>query len=123
MVSRACRLVPTNRMRLPCEATSARYFLARSSPRIVSRTSMMWMRLRRAYIYGRIFGFQRLERWPKWTPDSTNSLTRVVDTNTPDVAHRLCVARSARSGGDRPALARDFRPEKQGKWTRADRAI
>ena len=31
-------------------------------------------------MYGRIFGFQRLARWPKWTPDSTNSFTRVVDT-------------------------------------------
>src|SRR5688572_16714035 len=55
-------------------------------------------------MYGRIFGFHRLERWPKWTPDSTNSLTRVVDTNETPKAHRLCVASSVRTG-DSPALA------------------
>src|SRR5262245_56079240 len=31
-------------------------------------------------MYGRILGFQRLERCPKWTPASTICLTRVVDT-------------------------------------------
>ncbi len=41
MVSAACRLVPTNNTRLPPAATRCRYFRARNSPRIVSRTSMM----------------------------------------------------------------------------------
>ena len=48
MVSEACRLVPTNNTRLPPEAIRCKYFLARNKPRMVSRTSIMWIRLRRA---------------------------------------------------------------------------
>ena len=48
IVSEACRLVPTNSTRLPLAATRCKYFRAGSRPRIVSRTSMMWIRLRRA---------------------------------------------------------------------------
>ena len=33
---------------------------------------MMWMPLRAPKMYGRIFGFQRLVWWPKWTPASSS---------------------------------------------------
>ena len=41
MASAACRFVPTNSTRLPCDEICERYFFARSRPRTVSRTSMM----------------------------------------------------------------------------------
>ena len=50
IASAPCRFVPTNRIRLLVAATCLRYFRARKSPRIVSRTSMMWMRLRRPWM-------------------------------------------------------------------------
>ena len=48
--SAPCRFVPTNSTRLPEADTCLRYFLARSRPRIVSRTSMMWMRFLRPWM-------------------------------------------------------------------------
>src|ERR1041384_6965409 len=39
---------------------------------------MMWIMFRLPWIYGAIFGFQRLTRWPKCTPASTSSLTSSV---------------------------------------------
>ncbi len=32
----------------------------------------MWIPLRSAKMYGRIFGFQRRVWWPKWTPASSS---------------------------------------------------
>src|SRR5262245_4365439 len=68
MTVQACRFVPTKRISSPLAASFSRKWHALMRPLTVSRTSMMWMRLRRAKMYGAIFGFHRLTLWPKWTP-------------------------------------------------------
>src|SRR5262249_38494477 len=39
-------------------------------------------------MYGRIFGFQRLARCPKWTPASIKSLTCTMATHCPPIPCR-----------------------------------
>src|SRR5689334_9332762 len=51
---------------------------------------------------GRIFGFQRLARWPKCTPDSIKSWTCTIATQHPPAADRKpCVRGIDRSLGSK----------------------
>ena len=61
-------------------------------------------------MYGRILGFQRLARCPKWTPASTKSFTKVDKTNSSIMAHRQSPSSGQlieRVGGGRPAFGTD----------------
>src|SRR6266567_3945226 len=42
---------------------------------------MMWIPLRASKMNGFILGFHRLVWWPKWTPESSNSLTPMLITS------------------------------------------
>jgi hypothetical protein len=70
---RAWRLVPTKHTSLPSPTVFSMKRFARSRPLIDSRTSRMWIWLRTPWMYGAIFGFQLLRRWPKWMPASMSS--------------------------------------------------
>ena len=71
MISRAWRLVPTNRMVPLFEDSFFTYFIASwYMTRVFSRLTM-WILLRWPKMYGAIFGFQKRVWWPKWTPASS----------------------------------------------------
>src|SRR5437588_3104812 len=48
-------------------------------------------------MYGRIFGFHRLARWPKWTPASISSFTWTMATHCPPVGPARRFVSSGRS--------------------------
>src|SRR5918999_5728646 len=74
IVSRACFLVPTNRIVPPRPASSPANSCALCSSRSVFCRSMMWIPPRSPWMKRRILGFQRRVWWPKWTPASSSSL-------------------------------------------------
>ena len=60
-------------------------------------------------MYGRILGFQRLARWPKWTPASINSFTKRRQNKLLNNGHTGKGPARRRSGrGGRPAFGSDI---------------
>jgi hypothetical protein len=64
------RFVPTQRIWCAVGDHVVEEVLRAHEARSVSRSSMTWIRLRRPWMYGAIFGFHRDTRHPKCTPAS-----------------------------------------------------
>src|ERR1700722_19672439 len=75
----ACFLVPTKMTLPPLRTVTPRKSHAVSSCARVFERSMMWMPLRASKMKGFILGFQRFVWCPKWTPESNNSFTPILN--------------------------------------------
>ena len=69
--SLCCFLVPTKRIFLPFLAISVAFGKAASRASTVFSRLIIWASWRLLWIYGAIFGCQRLVLWPKWAPLSS----------------------------------------------------
>ena len=81
----ACFFVPTKRTLSPRRTVSRMNSRAASRRLTVWARSMMWIPLRSAKMYSRIFGFQRRVWCPKWTPASSSCFMLVAATCEPPV--------------------------------------